>query len=172
MIATYLDVSKLIKCISDRLLVEIYMRSLITLYTVVFKPIMFSVNSSCMASMHYNKRLYNFEFLSSTLFSGPCLANKLYIDECDCTCNLQCSWPRWCSNVELSWLWWRLKGTRILFQFLFLIEKSILYAKIAVSQKIFFQNSLLNIILVFIFIVAIIYKYSITYVSYSSHSAH
>ena len=30
------------------------------------------------------------------------------------------------------------KGTLILFQFLFLMEKSILYAKIAVSQKKFF----------------------------------
>ena len=31
-----------------------------------------------------------------------------------------------------------IKGTWILFQFLFLMEKSILYAKIAVSSKIFF----------------------------------
>ena len=38
------------------------------------------------------------------------------------------------------------KGTSILFQLLFLIEKTILYAKIAVSQKVFFQNSVLNII--------------------------
>ena len=32
----------------------------------------------------------------------------------------------------------KLKGTRILFQFLFLMEKSILYAKITVSPKTFF----------------------------------
>ena len=36
------------------------------------------------------------------------------------------------------------KGNRILFQFLFLMEKSILYAKITVSQFFFLQNSVLN----------------------------
>ena len=35
----------------------------------------------------------------------------------------------------------RIKGTWILFQYLFLMENSILYAKIAVSQNFFLQNS-------------------------------
>ena len=39
-----------------------------------------------------------------------------------------------------------LKGTWIRFQFLFLMETSILYAKITVSQIFFFQNRVLNII--------------------------
>ena len=45
----------------------------------------------------------------------------------------------------------KFKGTWILFQFLFLMQKSILYAKIAISQKkIFFTNSILNIIYIFL----------------------
>ena len=39
-----------------------------------------------------------------------------------------------------------IKGTRIQPQFLFLMEKSILYAKITVSKKKLFQNGVLNII--------------------------
>ena len=47
------------------------------------------------------------------------------------------------------------KGNRILFQFLFLMEKSILYAKITVSQFFFLQNSVLIVYRPFIFIVTI-----------------
>ena len=50
------------------------------------------------------------------------------------------------SFVKL-WYWTNeIKSTWILFQFLFLMEKSIRYAKITVSQNFFFQNSVLIII--------------------------
>ena len=43
------------------------------------------------------------------------------------------------------------RDTRILSEFVFLMEKSILIAKITVSQKKLFQNLVLNIILAFYF---------------------
>ena len=52
-----------------------------------------------------------------------------------------------CKYINLYMSKTHLMVLGILFQFLFLIQKSILYAKITVSQKKnVFQNSLLNII--------------------------
>ena len=48
------------------------------------------------------------------------------------------------SGVRLGQLNEAIKGTSILFQILFLMEKSILYAKITLSQKNVSQNSVLN----------------------------
>ena len=54
-------------------------------------------------------------------------------------------------NIDYFGYLFSIKGTRIQSQFLFLMEKSILYAKITVSQKKYFKKSGLNIIYAFYF---------------------
>ena len=48
---------------------------------------------------------------------------------------------KFCCALGIVVLNSHIKGTRILFQYLFLMEKSILYAKIAVSEIFFFSKT-------------------------------